>query len=157
MESKLESDSKTNSKTKSKMEKKIKDYEKKIKDCVKKINKIKHNIKIESNKLNVKNNKSIDDMEITSNKIFLNNKSALLLAFDEVIGKNTQFEGNYDYISIRETKDVLEFIIENKCFTDNINIHQCAKFLDIVNNTLCFNIFDKSYKEFFLLVSWNGT
>ncbi len=47
----------------------------------------------------------------------LTNKNANILAFDEVIGKETSFEGNNAPTSIDETKIIIDYLINQKYST----------------------------------------
>ena len=51
----------------------------------------------------------------------LTNKNANILAFDEVIGKETSFEGNNTAKSINETEFIITYLIEQKCYTEKIH------------------------------------
>ena len=50
----------------------------------------------------------------------LSNKSANILAFDEVIGRHTDFEGNDPNIAIKEIEEIFNFLNKNKCYTTHI-------------------------------------
>jgi len=45
-------------------------------------------------------------IELDNSVKFLDNKNAIMLAFDEVIGDGTIYEGNYQKTSVEETKDI---------------------------------------------------
>ena len=51
---------------------------------------------------------------------FLSNKNAQIWAFNECIDINTTFEGNSNHESIRQTKQIIEYLISIKCFTQHI-------------------------------------
>ena len=86
------------------------------------------NLKIETNK----NNLDISKIKNINQYKFISNKNAIILAFDEVIGQNTTFEGNSKKISNLETIKIINFIIENECYTKNINKELCEQMLNII-------------------------
>jgi len=70
---------------------------------------------------------------------FLSNKNAQIWAFNECIDKNTSFEGNTKVESIRQTKQIIEYLISIKCFTQHIteeilNDFYCILDVIFVNN-----------------------
>jgi hypothetical protein len=67
--------------------------------------------------------------------LFLNNKNANILAFDEVIGKNTEFEANFHNESINETLEIITFLISEECFSNLIDINILTKFKEIIKKT----------------------
>jgi hypothetical protein len=88
------------------------------------------------------------------------NKSANILAFDEIIGKDTSFEGNYASNAIDELKIIISFLISKQCYTDNITETELTQLLTIVSKTKS-NIdiddidIDKDTENYYL-VGWPG-
>ena len=66
---------------------------------------------------------------------FLNDKCAKILAFDEVIGRNSDYEGNDPYTSKEETKKIIQFLLEKECFTDKIDYCILSEFNKIIDDT----------------------
>ena len=77
----------------------------------------------------------------------LSNKNANILAFDEVIGKETSFEGNCNSMSIKETKSIIEYLIEQDCITKNItnNFNTMYGLLGILIAIILIGIIYKKY------------
>jgi hypothetical protein len=63
---------------------------------------------------------------------FLNNKNALIWAFNENIDKNTKFEGNTAQQSIDETKSLINYLCSQRCFDANITELILTEYLDIL-------------------------
>lgn len=74
---------------------------------------------------------------------FINNKNAYVLAFDEVIGTDTKFEGNNPEISIRETSDIIEYLISKEVFTQEINKSMIEILLNVIRTTKTTIVTDK--------------
>jgi hypothetical protein len=65
----------------------------------------------------------------------LSNKSANILAFDEIIGKNTSFEGNTPSRAIEELKEIIIFLNDNKCYTEIIKKEHLIELQNIISQT----------------------
>jgi len=50
----------------------------------------------------------------------LKNKNANILAFDEIIGKKTSFEGNTNEDSIKEINIIIRYLIDEQCYTESV-------------------------------------
>ena len=70
---------------------------------------------------------------IKSPDIIIDNKNALIWAFNEAIDKNTDFDGNTLNESITQTKQIIEYLLSIKCFNDNITEEIIQKYLEILN------------------------
>ena len=66
---------------------------------------------------------------------FIDNKNANILAFDEVIGKDTDFEANINSISISETNSIIKYLIQNCCYTTEINHEILNSMYKIIEDT----------------------
>ena len=90
------------------------------------------------------------------NMSFLLNKNANILAFDEVIGKNTSYEGNSATNSIKENIEIIEYLIGNNCTTHVITLDMLEELSTIIKKTkdnIEFNI--KNINDYFL-TGWKG-
>ena len=91
----------------------------------------------------------------------LNNRNALIWAFNENIDRNTKFEGNTTQQSINETKSLINYLCSQQCFDTNITELILTEYLDILDKMhVDFPIYGQSIqphktKEYFLL-GWNG-
>ena len=109
---------------------------------------------------NIKHQKILD-YEYISN--FVNNKSAMIWAFDEVINKGTEFDGNTNVKSISELSDILEYLIHlmRKGIYENIyiNLDKLQKIKKVVDKTY-YDIkdikFDINNKSKCMLCGWKG-
>jgi hypothetical protein len=92
---------------------------------------------------------------------FLNNKNALIWAFNENIDKNTKFEGNTKQQSIDETKILINYLCFQKFFDTNITQLILTEYLEILNKIkIDFPIYDQEINseivsDYFLL-GWKG-
>jgi len=75
-------------------------------------------------------------MESNDSYNFLNNKSAMIWAFDEVIGKNTEFEGIARENSKIEMKTLIKYMIKEEKFTQYVTKDILVNFEKIVDETL---------------------
>ena len=100
--------------------------------------------KQEQKEFDIKNERKIN---------YILSKNAIVLAFDEVIGKETTFEGNTLNNSINETLKVMELIIENECFTEVINKDLCENMKQIVSQTKQVGVSDDNK---YILGGWKG-
>ena len=75
-------------------------------------------------------------MESNDSYNFLNNKSAMIWAFDEVIGKNTEFEGITRENSKIEMKTLIKYMIKEEKFTQYVTKDILVNFEKIVDETL---------------------
>lgn len=83
---------------------------------------------------------------------FLENKCAKILAFDEVIGINSDYEGNTHENVIRETKNIIKFLLDKECFTDKIDSFILSEFNKIIDDTIILDS-DNSYDDEFNLTN----
>jgi hypothetical protein len=60
---------------------------------------------------------------------FINNKSAYIWSFNEVIGKDTTFDGNTNINSINEVKKIIVYLLEQKIYDENITENILYTFL----------------------------
>ena len=66
---------------------------------------------------------------------FLKNKNAIILAFDEMIREGSKYEGNHNLVSIQQTKNILNYLITEQCYTSNVNSDILKEFIRVVNLT----------------------
>jgi hypothetical protein len=82
-------------------------------------------------------------------------KNAIVLAFDEVIGKDTLFEGNFLNKSILETNEIMEFIKKNNTYTSIVNKELFNEMMEVVNKTINpINWDTLSEENFYILGGW---
>ena len=62
------------------------------------------------------------------------NQNSLIWAFNETIDKNTQFDGNDEENSISQTKDIINYLLSEKMYDNNITEELLIKYLSIINN-----------------------
>jgi hypothetical protein len=62
----------------------------------------------------------------------IDNKNALIWAFNEAIDKNTDFEGNIPSESITQMIDIIQHLLLIKCFTEHITEQIINTFMDIL-------------------------
>jgi hypothetical protein len=88
----------------------------------------------------------------------LTNKNANILAFDEVIGKNTSFEGNDATKSISETTEIIKYLISQNCSTKKIDDKILSNLLKIVSDTKSEIDLSKikTNNNNYYLVGWTG-
>jgi hypothetical protein len=90
---------------------------------------------------------------------FLNNRSAMVWAFDEVIDKGTDFEGNNNLGTITEMKIIIDYLLEKNIHDDTyISRDILIKFRKVIDNTnvnLKLELYGKQLegKQYFL-VGW---
>ena len=87
---------------------------------------------------------------------FIDNKNANILAFDEVIGEDTHLEGNIDSISILETKSIIKYLIQNCCYTTEINHEILNSMYKIIEDTKIVDWRLPHYSSCNLLAGWPG-
>ncbi len=89
----------------------------------------------------------------------MNNKSALILAFDEFIGKKTEFDGNARVKTIQELKQIINFVLNQNIFYEQID----REIIEYLNSIEIANIddYDTGFDEtifhkdnFYLLGGW---
>ena len=67
---------------------------------------------------------------------FRENECAKIFAFDEVIGRNSDYEGIPHKNVIRETKNIIKFLLDKECFTDKIGYCILSEFNKIIDDTI---------------------
>jgi hypothetical protein len=65
---------------------------------------------------------------------FIENKNSLIWAFNESIDSGTQFDGNTKQNSIAQTKQIIDYLILEKCFDDNITKEILDEYWFILND-----------------------
>ena len=86
---------------------------------------------------------------------FIENKNAYVLAFDEVIGKNSDFEGNNFENSVRETLSIIKYLVKYNCFTENVSKRELDMLIDIIINTQT-NLSNPTLQDnYYILAGWN--
>jgi len=86
------------------------------------------------------------------------NKNANVLAFDEVIGTGTSFEGNNPSKSIIETNSIVRYLIQEECYTDEITHDILSELLEIVSKTkskIDLSEIERNNNNYYL-VGWTG-
>ena len=66
-------------------------------------------------------------------ELFINNKNALIWAFNENIDTDTDFDGNTNKNSIKQTKEIINYVISEKCFYLNITEEILEEYSYILN------------------------
>ena len=89
---------------------------------------------------------------------FIENKNASVLAFDEVIGKNSDFEGNNFENSVIETLSIIKYLVKYNCFTENVSKRELDMLIDIIQNTRI-NLSEPipiqiQYEYYYILAGW---
>jgi hypothetical protein len=69
---------------------------------------------------------------IKSTNSIIDNKNALIWAFNEAIDKDTTFDGNTLDDSKTEMIDIIQHLLSIKCFDDNITEQIIQKYLEIL-------------------------
>ncbi len=86
---------------------------------------------------------------------FKDSYCANILAFDEVITKESYYDsGNTVITAIREIKELIKFLIKEKCFNDNIKECHLNEYLSICEKTHLILDFNEKKNEDYFLVGW---
>jgi len=88
----------------------------------------------------------------------LENRNALIWAFNENIDKDTSFEGNTNADSIRETKAIITYLCSKQSWDTNITEAILAHYLDILANTYSSipSSINTAKQSEYVLCGWKG-
>jgi hypothetical protein len=88
---------------------------------------------------------------------FKDSYCANILAFDEVITKDSYYDRGNNLIKARqEINELIKFLIKEKCFDDNIKECHLNEYLSICEKTNTNIDFDEKKIEDYFLVGWNS-